>query len=62
MSVMMARFYPLVCFIFLLLPFLSGAQPQQVIYSWPKSMLSDVVQLSDCLVASGDREIITDCP
>ncbi len=42
MSVMMARFYPLVCFIFLLLPFLSGAQPQQVIYSWPMSMLSDV--------------------
>ncbi|RRJ20145.1 hypothetical protein EIK76_11485 [Rheinheimera mesophila] len=41
MSVMMARLYPLLCFILLLLPFLLGAQPQQVIYSWPMSMLGD---------------------
>lgn len=42
MSVMRARFY-LRClpFVLLLLPVFGRAQPQQVIYSWPMSMLGD---------------------
>lgn len=42
MSVMTARFWVLfLSFLLLLLPVFSSAQPQQVIYSWPMSMLGD---------------------
>lgn len=42
MSVMTARFWLLfLSFLLLLLPVFSSAQPQQVIYSWPMSMLGD---------------------
>jgi hypothetical protein len=42
MSVMTARFCLLLLpFLLLLLPVFSTAQPQQVIYSWPMSMLGD---------------------
>lgn len=42
MSVMTARFcLQLLSFVLLLLPVFSSAQPQQVIYSWPMSMLGD---------------------
>ncbi len=43
MSVMTARFSLLLLpFVLLLLPVFSSAQSQQVIYSWPMSMLGDV--------------------
>ena len=42
MSVMTTRFCLLLLpFVLLLLPLFSSAQPQQVIYSWPMSMLGD---------------------
>jgi len=41
MSVMTARFYLHFLPVLLLLPVFSSAQPQQVIYSWPMSMLGD---------------------
>ncbi len=41
MSMMTARFCILLLSVLLLLPIFSKAQPQQVIYSWPMSMLGD---------------------